>query len=174
MDHGSFRDFSLQQILDIAKGYSDAYEKEHFGQLDSERMSYLFKRNSSELKLIVEELFNEFQNSDFIPIGVVIPLIPKILAEILSDIKSFALSGIFPNRSLLIGFNSLANLLESPVFSSRAKSPIQTAYTTTSFKVKSSAFCPPVIIVDKSPSGLKNNSKTEEMSITSPKIIFIT
>ncbi len=70
MSHGGFRNFSLQQVLDIAADYSDAYEKDHFGQLDSERMSYLFKRNCGELKLIVEELWAEFQNCDFTPVGV--------------------------------------------------------------------------------------------------------
>lgn len=70
LDKGSFRDFSLEQVLDIANSYSAAYEREHFGQLDSERMSYLFKRNSGELKLIVEELWTEFQNCDFSPVGV--------------------------------------------------------------------------------------------------------
>lgn len=70
IDGGGFINFSAQQVLQIASGYSDEYEQEHFGQLDSDRMSYLFKRNSGELKLIVEELWNEFQNCDFEPVGV--------------------------------------------------------------------------------------------------------
>ncbi len=70
IDHGGFGYFSLQQVLDVAADHSDAYEREHFGQLDSERMSYLFKRNCGELKLIVEELWDELRNCDFVPVGV--------------------------------------------------------------------------------------------------------
>ena len=70
MSNGGFGNFDLQQASDIAVSYSDAYEREHFGQLDSKRMAYLFKRNCVELKLIVEELWNEFQNCDFTPVGV--------------------------------------------------------------------------------------------------------
>ena len=70
MGAGGFKNFTAQQVLDIAAKYSEEYEKEHFSQLDSERMSYLLRRNSGELKLIVEELWDEFQNCDFIPVGV--------------------------------------------------------------------------------------------------------
>ena len=69
MAHGGFGNFTVDQTLDIAMDYSDSYAKEHFGQLESERMSYLFNRNCAELKLIVEEVWNEFQNCDFIPVG---------------------------------------------------------------------------------------------------------
>lgn len=70
MVHGGFKSFTAQQVLDLAAEFSVAYEQEHFGQLDSERLSYLLKRNSGELKLIVEELWAEFQNCDFAPVGV--------------------------------------------------------------------------------------------------------
>ena len=70
MENGGFRKFTLDQVQEIAAGYSQTYEKEHFSQLDSERMTYLFKRNYAELKLLVEELWNEFQNCDFVPVGV--------------------------------------------------------------------------------------------------------
>ena len=69
MDRGGFKKISVEEALEIADGYSAEYEKRHFGQLDSERMTYLFRRNGSELKLLVEELWNEFQNSVFIPVG---------------------------------------------------------------------------------------------------------
>ena len=120
-------------------------------------------------------VFGCFSSSlmDFIPIGVVAPLIPKMFAEMFNDIKSFAFSGSFPKRKLLTGFNALENLFASPVRSSNSNTPIQTAYITTIFIVKSSAFCPPFNIEDNIASGLVKNSKTEQISITSPKIMFI-
>ena len=69
MNRGGFKKVSVEEALEIADQFSDEYEKSHFGQLDSERMSYLFKRNGSELRLLVEELWKEFRNSSFIPIG---------------------------------------------------------------------------------------------------------
>lgn len=69
MHKGGFKAVGIDEALEIAGKYSDEYEKEHFGQLDSIRMSYLFKRNGSELKLIVEELWKEFQNCSFKPVG---------------------------------------------------------------------------------------------------------
>ncbi len=69
MQRGGFKKVTMEEALEIANSYSVAYEQSHFGQLDSERMTYLFKRNSSELKLIVQELWQEFQKSDFVPVG---------------------------------------------------------------------------------------------------------
>lgn len=69
MELGGFKAVSLDQITDIAIGFSDAYAADHFGELESERISYLFRRNAQELKLVVQELWQEMQTSDFIPIG---------------------------------------------------------------------------------------------------------
>lgn len=69
-DHGGFRQHSLQEVLDIAIGYSDAYSEQFFSQLDSERVGYLFRRNVHELLLVVRELWDEMQSCDFEPIGV--------------------------------------------------------------------------------------------------------
>lgn len=65
---GGFRKVSVQQAVFIAKKHSDAYIEERFLQLDSERLAYLFRRNEQEVLLIVEELWNELQNSSFQPV----------------------------------------------------------------------------------------------------------
>lgn len=69
-DHGGFRQHSLQEVLDIAIGYSNAYSEQFFSQLESERVAYLFRRNVHELLLVVRELWSEMQVCDFAPIGV--------------------------------------------------------------------------------------------------------
>ena len=51
--------------MQIAKQYSDAYTADRFGQIDSQRISYLFRRNNHELMMVVEELWSEFQNTAF-------------------------------------------------------------------------------------------------------------
>ena len=108
-----------------------------------------------------------------IPIGVVAPLIPKAFAEMFNEIKPFALSGTFPNRKLLRGDNSLANLLDSFVFSKRLKTPIQTACTIIILVAKESAFSPPVKKAVNTPSGLINSKIIIEIEQTSAKITFI-
>lgn len=69
MELGGFKALSLEQVTDIAIEFSDAYAKERFSQLDSERIAYLFRRNSQELKMVVQELWQEMQTSEFVPIG---------------------------------------------------------------------------------------------------------
>ncbi len=69
MDRGGFHQVELEQILEIAKQHSQEYTKQRFSQIDTERLSYLFRRNSHELDLIVEELWKEMRNSEFAPIG---------------------------------------------------------------------------------------------------------
>lgn len=69
MEKGGFRVASLQETLDIAEKYSEAYIQEHFREIDSERLRYLFARNRQELAMIVRELWDEMQSSDFVPVG---------------------------------------------------------------------------------------------------------
>lgn len=64
---GSFPKVSLEQTLQIAKACSDAYTAEHFSQLASERMNYLFRRNLKELEMVVQELWQELQTAGFQP-----------------------------------------------------------------------------------------------------------
>lgn len=69
MSKGGFHAVSLEDTLSIAHGYSDAYIAENFGDLDSERLKYLFDRNRRELDMVVEDLHDELKNSGFAPVG---------------------------------------------------------------------------------------------------------
>lgn len=69
MEKGGFCVLTLEQVVDIATAYSDAYAKDFFSQLESERIGYLFRRNIYELMLIVKELWCEMQTCDFLPVG---------------------------------------------------------------------------------------------------------
>jgi ATP-dependent helicase/nuclease subunit B len=66
---GGFHQVSLEQTLDIAHKHSDAYAAEHFSQIESERMTYLFRRNARELDMVVGELWEELKDSLFQPQG---------------------------------------------------------------------------------------------------------
>lgn len=66
-DRGGFRRVTLEQTLEIARHYADDYAAERFSQLDSQRLTYLFHRNSQELELVVVELWQELQASQFQP-----------------------------------------------------------------------------------------------------------
>ena len=68
-DLGGFHQVSREQTLEIAHRYSQAYQEEHFSQLDSKRMAYLFQRNIQELDVIVRELWEELKDSLFQPQG---------------------------------------------------------------------------------------------------------
>ena len=69
MDEGGFHKVSLEQTLEIANTFSLQYITEHFSQIDSRRLNYLFRRNAQELELVVAELWQELQESDFEPIA---------------------------------------------------------------------------------------------------------
>ena len=69
MELGGFKTVSLEQTLQIAQKHSAEYANTHFGQLDSERLAYLFRRNSQELEFVVRELWDELHNSQFAPVG---------------------------------------------------------------------------------------------------------
>lgn len=69
MERGGFRKLSLNEVMQIAAAHSDKYASERFDQLDSERLAYLFRRNVQELMLVVQELWQEMQTSDFVPVG---------------------------------------------------------------------------------------------------------
>ncbi len=68
MQMGGFKNVSVEQTLTIAQSYSDAYTAERFSELETQRMSYLFKRNSHELAMIVRELWCELNESEFEPV----------------------------------------------------------------------------------------------------------
>ena len=69
MELGGFRQVSLEQTLEIANEFSLQYIAEHFSQIDSQRLNYLFRRNAQELELVVAELWQELQESDFAPVA---------------------------------------------------------------------------------------------------------
>ena len=69
LELGGFPQVSLEQTQEIAESYSKAYAAEHFSQLESERMAYLFRRNGQELRFVVQELWEELQESGFQPVG---------------------------------------------------------------------------------------------------------
>ena len=61
MELGGFRQVSLEETVEIAKAFSEEYARERFSQIDSERISYLFRRNWRELEMVVEELWQELR-----------------------------------------------------------------------------------------------------------------
>jgi ATP-dependent helicase/nuclease subunit B len=67
MELGGFEKVSLEQTISIARDHSDAYAAEHFAQLDSQRLDYLFRRNWRELEMVVQELWEELKESKFRP-----------------------------------------------------------------------------------------------------------
>ncbi len=64
---GGFRQVSLEETMEIAHRFSEEYAAEHFSQLESERMTYLFRRNTLELDMVVRELWTELKDSLFEP-----------------------------------------------------------------------------------------------------------
>lgn len=66
-DMGGFSQVSLEQTLDIAHRFSEEYAKERFGEIASDRMTYLFRRNAMELDMVVAELWQELRESLFTP-----------------------------------------------------------------------------------------------------------
>ena len=69
MRQGGFRTVSIEQTVLIAQQFSDLYAQEHFSDLETERLQYLFQRNWNELEWIVRELLDEMQTSEFFPVG---------------------------------------------------------------------------------------------------------
>lgn len=67
MARGGFHEVSLEETLDIAIDYAEAYEAERFSMLDSQRLTYLFQRNRRELELVVKELWQELKDAKFVP-----------------------------------------------------------------------------------------------------------
>ena len=64
---GGWHKISLEATMDIAHRHSENYAREHFSQLDSTRLQYLFRRNGQELDAVVAELWSELSESLFQP-----------------------------------------------------------------------------------------------------------
>lgn len=67
-DMGGFHNVTLEQTMEIAHRFSQEYAAERFSQLDSQRMTYLFRRNVQELDMVVQELWQELKESYFSPV----------------------------------------------------------------------------------------------------------
>ena len=66
-DRGGFRAVSLEETMEIAHRYSEEYAAQRFSQIASERMTYLFRRNTQELDMVVRDLWEELRESLFEP-----------------------------------------------------------------------------------------------------------
>ena len=66
---GGFHRVSLEETLEIAHGFSEEYAREHFSQIESERVTYLFRRHIQELDMVVRELWQELSEAAFAPAG---------------------------------------------------------------------------------------------------------
>lgn len=64
---GGFREVSLEKTLELAAEYSARYFAKRFQQINTERLSFHFRKNSFELQMIVTELWKEMQESSFQP-----------------------------------------------------------------------------------------------------------
>ena len=53
--------------MTIAANHSQRYANEHFAQLDSQRLDYLFRRNWRELEMVIRELWEELKAATFEP-----------------------------------------------------------------------------------------------------------
>ena len=69
MEKGGFHVVPLEDTLSLARNFADAYARERFRDMDSQRLTYLFRRNNQELELIVEELWKELSAAAFRPVG---------------------------------------------------------------------------------------------------------
>ena len=67
MEKGGFETVSLEEVIEIAAGYSEKYAAEHFAQLESQRIDYLFRRNWREVEMVIRELWDELKESAFRP-----------------------------------------------------------------------------------------------------------
>lgn len=66
---GGFHKVSLEDTLEIAHRFSEEYARQRFSQIESERLTYLFRRNVRELDMVVRELWSELKDSEFEPVG---------------------------------------------------------------------------------------------------------
>ena len=68
MAMGGFHSVDLDTTLALADKYSKGYVAEHFSQMDSQRMEYLFRRNMQELEMVVRELWRELSEAAYEPV----------------------------------------------------------------------------------------------------------
>lgn len=67
MERGGFHTVTLEDTLTLAADYSEIYLREHFANLESQRLEYLFRRNLQELEMVVRELWRELSEAKYQP-----------------------------------------------------------------------------------------------------------
>ncbi len=67
MSLGGFHRVDADTTLSLARKYADAYIQEHYKELGGSRLQYLFRRNLSELEMVVRELWRELSESGYAP-----------------------------------------------------------------------------------------------------------
>lgn len=94
MKLGGFHHVDLEKTLEISDYYAKEYVENRFHQLDSSRISYLLQRNSAELKLIVQDLWQELREAEFEPIGF------EVAFGNNADLEAISLSGSYMDAKL--------------------------------------------------------------------------
>lgn len=97
MERGGFHKVSLEETLEFAQAFSDAYAAERFGQIGSKRVAYLLGRNAGELEMIVRELWQELHCAHFQPTafeldfgdGMTMPAIPISGKKMQAQLRGF-------------------------------------------------------------------------------------
>ncbi len=68
MEEGGFHRVELDRVMEIADHYMERYAREELAELwRSERAEYLFRRNFTEVRLVVKRLYQELSVSQFTP-----------------------------------------------------------------------------------------------------------
>lgn len=67
MSRGGFHHVCLEETLALAKEFSDQYTSQHFSELESQRVEYLFRRNVEEMNLVIAELWDELHQAGYEP-----------------------------------------------------------------------------------------------------------
>lgn len=65
VNQGGFRTVTLEQTLSMAADVSARYFAENFAQINSRRLDYHFQKNTGEVMQIVQELWEEMQETQF-------------------------------------------------------------------------------------------------------------
>ena len=65
VEKGGFKNVSLEETLAMASDVSARYFAQRFSQINTDRVAYHFNKNAHEVRLIVEELWKEMQESAF-------------------------------------------------------------------------------------------------------------
>lgn len=68
VEMGGFKQVPLEKTLELAADASSRYFAKRFAQMNTERLSYHFRKNSREVQYIVRELWEELQDSEFQPV----------------------------------------------------------------------------------------------------------